>query len=171
MLEFQRLRFFSLRLSSFAKAGNHLDKLFRILSRRQVSAMAKHGETRVGNCVTQSESFADGNVRILFTPDQQCRLADQAGLARNSVSLPTANGANHGAMRVRCLQQVMASFEFTFVERVSQTPVNVLSSLAQNPARAEKERRSNIAEQRHAGQSQQLLFWLIVTHRADQDKL
>src|SRR6266568_3774783 len=66
----------------------------------------------------------------------------------------------------------MAGVELALVDRIAQTPVHLLSSLAQNPARAEKKRSRDVADKWHTRQSQQqLLFWLVISHGADQDEL
>src|SRR5260370_29740144 len=63
----------------------------------------------------------------------------------------------------------MSRCEFVFVKRVPDASITLFSSLSQDPARAEKQRRHDVANDRQARDpEQQLLLWRITADRSHQ---
>ena len=60
-----------------AETFHDVDKFFRILSRRQVSAIAKHDQLRIGNRIAQSKGIVEGKVIVVITPHDHRRLPNQ----------------------------------------------------------------------------------------------
>src|SRR5438477_3318934 len=120
------------------KLPNDLDKLLGAFGRRQVPAVAKDDEAVTRNGVAQAKCFLDRNVRVCLAPDEHCRLTYESGIALNSICIPAARRANHGAMHISRRQQMMSRLHFVLVYRSPEAAIHLFGPAAQHPARTQK---------------------------------
>src|SRR6185369_16242292 len=101
-----------------------------------------------GNGFTQTDTVAQRNMAIVFTPENQCALSYQMSFTRNAVRVPATDGAQHCAMRGGRGQQMMARRKFLLIQGPAAAAIGIFHALAQDPTRSQKERRDYVTHQR-----------------------